>query len=210
MTAYRFTAFAVMIITVLVGFAYPRPNFHISSGSSYSPTPTVDWSGFAIVFTSGAVALNFHYNLPDIARPVKNKLALTKIVTSAQLTAFGFYVLLGLLCSLYFGNATEPLATLNWRTYTARHGGWGGSTSDRPFYAVMIQLFVMLFPVFDMLSVFPLVGITLGNNLYNTAPLSLKNKFTEKRGKIICCLVGTIPPVIMAAILGKQLHSKCH
>ena len=40
-----------------------------------------DMSGFAIVFTSGAVALNFHYNLPDIAKPVRNKRALTKIVS---------------------------------------------------------------------------------------------------------------------------------
>ena len=61
----------------------------------------------------------------------------------------------------------------------------------------------MLFPVFDMLSVFPLVGITLGNNLYSTAPESLKVRFTERKGKIMCILFGTIPPVIMAAILGE-------
>jgi hypothetical protein len=139
------------------------------------------------VFTSGAVALNFHYNLPDIAKPVINKLALTKIVSGTTINYFfsesklrkllrSCFISLWHVCvqatlvmllSLwviflgYFG--VIWLVTLNWQTYTGIAGGWGGSVENRHFYAVIIQLFIMLFPVFDMLSVFPLVAITLGS-----------------------------------------------
>ena len=92
MTIYRFAAFAVMLVTVLVAFAYPRPEFRpnfvfhgICPQTVFFVTKlgvtAFDISGFAIVFTSGAVALNFHYNLPDIAKPVINKLVLTRIVS---------------------------------------------------------------------------------------------------------------------------------
>ena len=32
MTIYRFAAFAVMFITVIIGLSYPRPDFHLNTG----------------------------------------------------------------------------------------------------------------------------------------------------------------------------------
>jgi len=203
MTCYRFFAFEVMLLTVVIAMFHPNPH----SPGKFSELPTVDWTGFGIMVTSGAVALNLHYNIPDIVKPSRNKRNLVTITSLAQITAFLFYVFIGVLCAAYFQKDTSPLVTLNWQEYTGRGGGWGGSTSDRPWYAIMVQLFVMLFPVFDMLTVFPLVAITLGDNIYAALPLSLKDRFAgevlRKRLVIICRLVASVPPVVAAAALGK-------
>lgn len=89
------------------------------------------------------------------------------MTTAALLTATGFYVVLALLSSIYFGKKTTPLVTLNWQHYSGFEGGWGGDYRHRPWWATAIQLWIMFFPVFDMLSVFPLVGISLGIRIKN-------------------------------------------
>jgi len=66
----------------------------------------------------------------------------------------------------------------------------------------MVQLFVMVFPVLDMLSVFPLIAITLGNNFLASLPRSLHHRFKEKHLDIACHLVAAVPPVIMAGLVG--------
>lgn len=60
----------------------------------------------------------------------------------------------------------------------------------------------MFFPVFDMLSVFPLVGISLGNSIQSFVPPSVK--LSPKAVLVACRLVGTVPPILLAAGL-KQI-----
>jgi hypothetical protein len=93
MTIYRFTAFFVMIVTLVVGLSFPRPDFHITGVTTFEGASAVNFGGFATVFLSGAVALNFHYNVPDIVNPVRNKTILNRIVSGAQLCAFSFCII---------------------------------------------------------------------------------------------------------------------
>jgi len=111
-------------------------------------------------------------------------------------------MLVALLCSLLFGPCTLPLVTLNWQEYSGHDGGWG-KVDHRPFYAYIVQLWVMLFPVFDMLSVFPLVAITLGNNMMDTMPQVIKSKLLPNHLKLICRLIAAAPPIALAAALGR-------
>ncbi len=120
-----------------------------------------------------------------------------------------------MLSAWYFGNSTQQLVTFNWSTFTAREGGWGGSVDNRPAIAIIVQLIVMLFPVFDMLSVFPLVAVTLGNNIYNVLPQGIiyttlhtssqgfKASVRPKVGVISARLLAAIPPIIAAAVFGE-------
>jgi hypothetical protein len=93
------------------------------------------------------------------------------------------------------------LRTLIYRI-SGQAGGWG-ATEHRPWWAAMIQLLVMIFPILDMLSVFPLVAITLGNNLLESSPRVFKLRFPGKTAKIICRFAAAIPPIILGAVLGK-------
>lgn len=91
----------------------------------------------------------------------------------ALFTAIAFYIALGVLAALFFGPATEAVVTLNWNSYTGHGGGWGGGEGvHRPWWAYVVQFWVTLFPVCDMVSVFPLIAAGLGNNLLDTLPLS--------------------------------------
>eukprot|EP01125_Pyxidicula_operculata_P009431 TRINITY_DN3109_c0_g2_i1.p1 TRINITY_DN3109_c0_g2~~TRINITY_DN3109_c0_g2_i1.p1 ORF type:complete len:479 (+),score=39.79 TRINITY_DN3109_c0_g2_i1:1048-2484(+) len=221
MTIYRFSAFGVMFVTLIVGLSNPiNPfidyNSTITSSSHIAYDTMVDWSGFAVIFTTSAVALNFHFCLPDIIKPLKTKKFVRRMTSAALFVAFAFYILLGLLSGMYFGKNTLPLATLNWQNYTGFDGGWGGEVSQRPAWAIAVQLWVMLFPVFDMISIFPMVGVTLGDNILQFLPEDITCIFPGKfqsrfcnpnRSKtfsrVLCRLIATVPPIILAAALGK-------
>jgi amino acid permease len=170
LTMYRFLAFGVMFVTVLFGLCYSPNPFSSDPNSHVSDPGYVKWGGFAGIFTTAAVALNFHFTIPDIIKPVRNKEYLREMTSSALVVATTFYLLMGILCSLYFGPHSRSLATLNWQSYTGHLGGWGGPFYTRPWWAVVVQLLVMLFPIFDMMSVFPLVAVSLGDNLLQFVP----------------------------------------
>lgn len=54
-----------------------------------------------------------------------------------------------------------------------------------------------------MLSIFPMVGISLGNNLQQFVPDSMNNRLGDKWSRIVCRLVATVPPLICAAVMGE-------
>jgi hypothetical protein len=69
LTAYRFLAFLLMAATICCALYYPNP---FDSGASKEPpyishaTDGIHWGGFGTIFSFAAVALNVHYNLPDV------------------------------------------------------------------------------------------------------------------------------------------------
>jgi len=210
LTFYRFFAFSVMFITVIIGLTSPASPHH-----DMEKPPLFRWSGFAQIFTTSAIALSFHFTVPDIIKPVRNKTYLREMTSSALVVASVFYLLMGILCSLYFGSSVDPLVTLNWRTYSGFDGGWGVAVDGRPWWAIAIQLVVMFFPILDMLSVFPLVAVTLGDNLVQFVPkhnifkiqcltgLAPQKKYQRKLTTILFRLIASIPPILCAAGVGQ-------
>jgi len=208
MTLYRFSAFIVMFITILVAFAHPNPfvvppgeQAAVDVGSNLAFTTLANFTGFGELFTTSAVALNFHFTIPDIVQPLADKKNIHTITTAALITATSFYMILGIIASMYFGHHTTPLVTFNWQKYTGLEGGWGGDFRRRPWWAVAVQLWIMFFPVLDMLSVFPLVGISLANSIQSFVPADVRE---AKWVTILCRLVATAPPIVFAAGL-KQI-----
>lgn len=81
---------------------------------------------------------------------------------------------------------------LNWASFS-----WGidGAIS---WWAKFLSFLVVLFPALDTLSVFPLIAITLGDNL----AASIKGQcswLSHKR--LICRLIASIPPLIVAVLV---------
>lgn len=82
MTLYRFSAFIVMFVTLLVGLckliagfklmplAYPNPFVDEANPTTDTPhiafTTLFNFDGFSELFTTSAVALNFHFTLPGM------------------------------------------------------------------------------------------------------------------------------------------------
>jgi len=190
-------------VSLVIGFANPNPFVPEGSKSRIAYKTLVDWGGFATIFTTASVALNFHFSAPEIICPMKSKTHVFAVTSSALGVAFGFYFAVGVMTSMYFGPHTLPLATLNWQNYTGMEGGWGGNLEARPWYALFVQLWVMLFPVFDMLSVFPLVAITLAENIHSFIPQAWTERTSNRFVTFVCRLSSSIPPILFAAGLNK-------
>lgn len=65
-----------------------------------------------------------------------------------------FYSAIGGTVAGYFGASTRPSSNLNWRDYR-------GSEGMPAWLVSACQHYVVLFPALDVLSAFPLNGITL-------------------------------------------------
>lgn len=120
MTTYRFSAFVVMFVTLVAAIAYgDNPYVEDSTkGTHWAFERLFVFPGFAGIFTTSAVALTFHWMVPDVAQPMKDKRYIRRMATGSLLTASFFYILFGILGSAFFGSHTLPLATLNWQHYT--------------------------------------------------------------------------------------------
>jgi len=138
---------------------------------------------------------------------VKKKRDLGRVVTGGMMIATTFYLFVGWICALLFGPQTLALVTLNWEHYTGYGGGWGDSPTGYPtFLAQLIKLAIIFFPVMNVLSSYPLVAVTLGDNLLYLLPESYvpTSKGLEhvsptlKKG---FRLLASVPPVIAAGIL---------
>lgn len=52
--------------------------------------------------------------------------------------------------------------------FAGHAGGWG--PGDTLWFAYILKLLIMLFPVINMVSVYPLISVTLGENLLAILP----------------------------------------
>lgn len=106
--------------------------------------------------------------------------------------------------SWYFGDAIDQSANLNWVGY---HGGTGsqddqGNWHDKAWWVNVIAYFVVIFPATDVVSAFPLNGITLGNSLMGTW-YGPKIREVEGDRAIVSAfrLLGAVPPILGACFV---------
>jgi hypothetical protein len=203
LTAYRFAAFATMIATCVIAFCYAN-RFDVEASPTpptFASLPVAQWSGFGLIFCTTAVALDVHWNFPDVALPLREKHNALRIALSALFCAALFYTVIALVCALEFGRSTFPLATLNWGGYTGLAGGWGEGPIT--WWSLLVKLFIILFPVVNQCSVYPLVVLTLGDNFYSLAPSTWHHTMTPVALKRLCRLGACLPPLLLALLLGK-------
>ncbi len=98
------------------------------------------------------------------------------------------YVLLGLVATLYFGDMIKSSINLNWDDF---HWGYRNVDSKDvisvPLWAKILNKAIVIVPALNTLSVFPLIAITLGNNLHvsmNAWVLNMCKCFRGRKSKI--------------------------
>ena len=110
-------------------------------------------------------------------------------------------LILSLLMAVYFGNATEASANLNWLHY---HGGtWDGEGEfTRAWWATAISSYVVLFAAVDGLSVYPLICISLGDILMGARYEDKVHEMQENWKVRICFrLLACVPQAIGSMFL---------
>jgi len=225
LTAYRFIAFGVMLVSVAVAWSINGTYTPVHSSSSFSSSISLSsssdeesiwafkWAGFGLMFPSAALALNLHWNIPDVVAPCTDKKRLKMVLAASQIVSLIFYILIGGVCAIYF-NPPDPLVTLNWGTYTGHDGGWG--PGKQLWWAKVVELVIVCFPILNLINVYPLVAVSLASNVEALFPdveqpvehgklfrfffgPSADSRHRHMIIRFYCC----IPPIILGALLGK-------
>ncbi|KAJ3428198.1 acid transporter [Anaeramoeba flamelloides] len=200
LTIFRFLSLILMISTCVDAIFTSKD----TQSQSDKPPYLAEYSLFNIsnigyVLGASVFSQVIHHSATVIIEPIKDKKKASKIYFSSFFTTFSTYTLIGIICSLYFGEKTKSVVSLNWINYT-------GGDKHAQVWAKMIKYIIMLFPTIDIFSAFPLNVVTLGTSLFNYfyPELNRGNLKNKKLKKILFRLFAAIPPLI-AALLVKQI-----
>lgn len=151
--------------------ANQHSSFRVSKVDSPTPVPLLDWQGFGVMFTTAIFSQLFQHSVPGLIRPLseENKRHIPAIFKYAVLTTASLYISTGIVCVLYFGDKVQQSVNLNFVDFF-----WGADVQTLSVVTFVclkaVSMTVVLFPALDTLSVFPLIAITLGNNLNAAFP----------------------------------------
>jgi Transmembrane amino acid transporter protein len=154
--ATRNFAFFTMITIGIIRIAQ-------GDGTSASDLKYFEISGLPTLFGTAVYSFMCHHSLPSIVTPVRNKRSLFSLFAIDYVAILGAYLALCLSAVFAYGNIQNPkcsphpgapchlqeLYTLNFSSYKVQ---W-------------LSGFLTLFPVFTLTTSFPLIAITLRNNL---------------------------------------------
>jgi len=144
-----FAAFLLMITLAII---------RLSKGEGEGNPPVVNMNGMTNLFGACVYAFMCHHSLPQLATPVRNKSAIYRLFGLDYLFILLFYVLICFTAVFTFADI-QDLYTLNFGPEAAL------STHNPITRCVVVQYFLALFPVFTLSTSFPIIGITLRNNL---------------------------------------------
>ena len=185
---FFFTAFTLMIAIAIA---------QLAQGSKAEPLPRVaDFKGFPVLFGVSIYSFMCQHSLPGMITPMSKKRGVFAMVGVDFGMILAFYLLLaftgvfrfGTLCDLYTLNFFQPFESLS-------------SVSERALS--VLGYYLALFPVFTLSTNFPIISITLRENLKSLGELLLKltvgkTKFPWLVDKLLFPILALIPPLAIA------------
>ena len=137
------TAFIMMIVLAIIRIVKYKPRHN---------TPAADFSGLPNLFGVCVYSYMCQHSLPSLITPMKNKSRITQLFVADFAIVLVFYALLSFTAIFAFRvEELKDLYTLNF---------WGNSGKFAGY-------FLALFPVFTLSTNFPIISITLRDNLKN-------------------------------------------
>lgn len=207
MAVVRFAALLIMIASAVYAmFADPYDSGMAAAPADAAPpfvsdVHLVDLSGFGVMFSTAVFSQLFQHSVPGLLAPLgtANQAKSHAIFGSTLLTTMFFYVALGSVCSLYFGPKVASSVNLNWADFT-----WGLAASARalPLWAKAMSTLVVVFPALDTISVYPLISVTLGDNMAAVVPLPWVRAVGGKPfWKLLCRFGACLPPLLVSVFV---------
>ncbi|XP_013779152.1 transmembrane protein 104-like [Limulus polyphemus] len=180
-TVMRWLAFTIMIVLTSIALA---------KGKGRGTPPVADIKGVPNLFGVCVYSFMCHHSLPSLITPIRNKDRLFSLLFADYLLILCFYSLLSFTGIFTFENL-QDVYTLNFEPQKC--GDSDTVVSSVPF----LQYFLALFPVFTLSTNFPIIAITLRNNLKS---LFLKDskKYSIFLERILFPVITVIPPVAIA------------
>ncbi|KAA6372003.1 MAG: hypothetical protein EZS28_032470, partial [Streblomastix strix] len=215
-TGYRILAFALIIISCIISLAYNGSYWvhpYISPSEIVPTEAQTHWysfamSGFNSLFSGAAFALNCAYNLPNALQSlnISRKRNSKGIVMAAIITSGSIYIIIASLIALTIGKDTLTFVILNWGRF-GKHGfvptGESGTVSEESWISVIIKLIVMLNPMMNQISVFPIIASSVGFSLYSFVPIKVRQALGTHVATLLFRYMASILPFIFALFIPK-------
>eukprot|EP01121_Diplochlamys_sp_Union-15-3_P020436 TRINITY_DN7976_c0_g2_i3.p1 TRINITY_DN7976_c0_g2~~TRINITY_DN7976_c0_g2_i3.p1 ORF type:complete len:478 (+),score=25.49 TRINITY_DN7976_c0_g2_i3:55-1488(+) len=176
---------------------------YITNNKSWSETihksetkiPLANFTQLPSLFGVAIYAYMCHHSLPGIIAPMRDKASLKRLLAFDLIAVFLTYAILGCVALISFGDITNPtcdnkrgppcsiqkLFTFNFTSYKIR----------------FLADYLALFPVFTLSTNFPLIAITLRNNIMSLFKLSDRSR---REFSAFFSLATWAPPIAIAAI----------
>eukprot|EP01104_Vermistella_antarctica_P013986 TRINITY_DN432_c0_g1_i3.p1 TRINITY_DN432_c0_g1~~TRINITY_DN432_c0_g1_i3.p1 ORF type:complete len:481 (+),score=73.03 TRINITY_DN432_c0_g1_i3:143-1585(+) len=163
------------IAMVILGITYIAEN-------GFAPVKLVDFTSFPTLFGATIYSFMCHHSIPGFVTPIDTKKKIPFLFLLDFVTIFSSYIFLTYSANFaYGGKCIESTYTTNWRV--------NGFSS--PFLGNVLALF----PLVTVISNFPLIGITLRNNLMKLCPIGEE---MQQLRQIVFALVSVLPPLAIA------------
>lgn len=191
----------VMVATVAVAFGSPTSQF-ANQTEAVSDVPTFDVSNLYIMMQVAIFSTAYQFSVPVMSEIADDRKKMAPIFGVACVWIFVSTSVMSILLADFFGDAIETSSNLNWSAY---HGGTGtfdeqdGALIGRARWAEFISNFVVCFPAFDLLTVFPLVAISLGEILMGAWYGSDVHQVQEDwKRRTLFRLIASVPQIVGA------------
>eukprot|EP01100_Stratorugosa_tubuloviscum_P012843 TRINITY_DN620_c0_g4_i1.p1 TRINITY_DN620_c0_g4~~TRINITY_DN620_c0_g4_i1.p1 ORF type:complete len:484 (-),score=141.89 TRINITY_DN620_c0_g4_i1:111-1562(-) len=166
------------------------------SRTKISDIKVFDVKEVASLFGVSIYAFMCHHSLPAIVSAIANKNYIVKMFCADFFTVFSVYLLLTYTAMFAFGKLVDVGCETSYPCSIISPYNLNFQKYDNPF----VSYFLALFPVFTLTTNFPLIAITLRNNLLQLFSSKEKSTSISKLRVISFTLLTVIPPVVVALI----------
>lgn len=187
--------FFVGILIVITSFIVIVSNKNLDDDDNNKAKLVLfDFNGAGVAFSIILLANYYQPFIPNAVQWMANKeingpLAINWAVGIVSI----LYLLLGIVVSMAVYDV-EEMVTLEWVDYT-------GGKSEQKWWAYLILYLIILFPAFDILSIFPLVVITLSDNIMSLFDISESEEHIVSNKFIFFRISSVLLPILLAAII---------
>lgn len=145
--------------------------------------PVGNFLGLPSLFGACVYSFMCHHSLPSLIMPISDKKHLKLLLSYDYLLIIFFYIVLALTGSFAFAHL-EDLYTLNFIP-----------SSDNSVPMKIIEYFLALFPVFTLSASYPVIAITLRNNLQTLfLDMSRFNSYNFVLRRLLFPILAIVPP----------------
>lgn len=168
----------LVAVLVMIGAA----SLKIGS-SGVKEVPMLNIHGIPALYSNGVNAFMVHHSLPGFLSPLEPQADAKKVISASYCIAYGIYVILALTALSAFGAQVPALYNLAFQ-------------NEDSVPLIMTQ-FLHAYPL-TTFSVYPIVAITLRNNMLNALRLDPPNPEKMKTKDYIATAAVVIPPGVVA------------
>lgn len=175
----RWSAFLIMIILALI---------HMTRHEGASPRPIV-FSGVPSLIGASVYSFMCHHSLPGIIKPFTEKRFIVRQMGFDYSVICVFYILLAMTGSFAFKNLKD-LYTLNFIP---------SNPEENNIFMDVIYYFLGAFPIFTLSTSFPIIAITLQNNLKALfLDVNAIERYNFVLRRLLFPTLAIIPPAVVA------------